>query len=302
MSDLILAVSAKAATQLFYQVRNNFTFSKSDSGSWGPFSASYSIKLHLSGGSFTLNNNNTVEIQNLEIVWDTISAQVCFNLPQVCVGGWCILPTPWGCAISLPKLCTPGSLCIGPDLVGIIDSKVDEIDAGVVARYFVSPQRTAGQSDLDAEFAGYPNEWQIYLAPTYVLVDPIDFGPTIDNIIEQALNNALASALSFLPGWAVDLIMAILGPVLELIADAIGIVGNVGEWLQSLFNNLFGIPALIETAIAQYFANQYPLWSFEDPYPILADSNGLIPVKIPIRNLQLTIDSAEMIAQADIGA
>lgn len=302
MSDLILAVSAKAATQLFNQVRNTFTFSKSGSGSWGPFSASYSIALHLSGGTFTLNNNNTVEIQNLEIVWDTLSAQVCFNLPQVCVGGWCIVPTPWGCAVRLPKLCTPGSLCIGPDLIGIVDSKVEEIDAGVVTKYFVSPQRTPGQSDLDAEFAGYSNQWQIYLNPTYVLVDPIDFGPTIDNIIEQALNDALASALSFLPSWAVDLIMDILGPVLQLIADAIGIVGDIGEWFQSLFNNLFGIPALIETAIAQYFANEYPIWSFEDPYPILPSSGGLIPVKIPIRNLQLTIDSAEMVAQANIGA
>ena len=54
MNHVTIAASEKAFEQLFKAVRNNFSISKSDSGNFGPFSASYSIKLHLDGGSIQL--------------------------------------------------------------------------------------------------------------------------------------------------------------------------------------------------------------------------------------------------------
>ena len=37
--------------------------------------------------------------------WDTLSVGVGFDIPEICVGGWCIIPTPFGCALRLPKIC-----------------------------------------------------------------------------------------------------------------------------------------------------------------------------------------------------
>ena len=81
MSDITLAASANAFEQLFNVLRNNFTFAKSDSGSFGPFSASYAVALHLDGGTLQLNDDGTIQIQDLDIVFDTLKVQVCFDLP-----------------------------------------------------------------------------------------------------------------------------------------------------------------------------------------------------------------------------
>jgi hypothetical protein len=104
------------------------------------------------------------------------------------------------------------------------------------------------------------------------------------------------------PGWAKDLLWALIGPILDFVKDLLGIVGEVEEWLADLLGNQFDLLGAIETAVADYFASQYPIYEFEDPYPILPAEPGLIPVKIPIRNLTATVDSHEMIVVADVGA
>jgi hypothetical protein len=300
MSEINLAVSGKAATELFNTLQSTFTFSKSDSGNFGPFSASYSVALHLQNGSFTLNNDGTVEVQHMQIVWDTLTAQVCFNLPGFCIGGFCIIPTPFGCALHFPKFCIGGPICIGPDLSGLVSDVVD-FKCGVVPRYFIDPQRAPGITDLAAEFAGHSNQWQIFLDPTNVALDPVDIPATIDNLIENLIKNAIENAFSFIPSWAFDLLFDLLGPLLDLFTSLLGIVGPINDWLENLLFNQFGLLSAVETAIADYFANKYPIWQFEDPYPILPASNGLIPVKIPVRSLAVTIDASEMIVSADVG-
>lgn len=302
MSHITLAASANTFTQLFNALEQNFSFSKSDTANFGPFSASYSVAVHLAGGSIALNNDNTVEITDVDVVWDTLKAGVCFNLPGFCVGGWCIIPDPFdGCWVSLPKLCIGGPICITPDLSGLV-SEISDVKAGLRTVYFVDPARTAGESDLDAEFAGHPNQWRIFLNPAYVHVDPIDLPATIGNIIENLVHDAINNQLSFLPGWAQDLLWAIIGPVLDLLTSLLGIVGDIGEWFANLLNNLFDLVGLIETAVADFFAAKYPLYHFEDPYPILSAGPGLIPVKIPIRDLAVVIDAAEVVVSANVGA
>jgi hypothetical protein len=301
MSEITLAVSAKAAVELFNTLQSTFTFSKSDSANFGPFSASYSLAVHLQNGSFTLNNGGTVEVQHMQVVWDTLKAQVCFNLPGFCIGGFCIIPNPFGgCIVSLPKFCIGGPICIGPDLSGLVSDVVD-FQSGILPLYYVDPQRAPGITDLAAEFAGHSNQWKIFLNPTNVAVDPVDIPATIENLIENLIKNAIENAFSFIPSWAFDLLFDLLGPLLDLFSSLLGIVGPINDWLENLLFNQFGILTALETAIADYFASQHPIWQFEDPYPILPASNGLIPVKIPVRSLAVTIDASEMVVSADIG-
>jgi hypothetical protein len=303
MSQITIAASAKAFQQLFNVVENNFSFSKSDTANFGPFSASYSVSVTLSGGSLTLNNNNTFELQDVDIVFGTLDFELCLNLPGFCIPSFCIVPNPWnGCLVGFPGFCIGGPICASLDLSGLT-SQITDLVASLVAKYFIDPARLPGWTDLEAELNGHSNQWQIFIDPQWVNVAIIDVPATIDNILVNAITNAIDNLFpSWLPGWAVDIIMSFLGPIIDLITDLLGITTSIAEWLSNLLSNSFGLVGLLETALADYFANKYPIYQFEDPFPILPAVSGLIPVKIPIRNLTPTIDSQEMIVTANVGA
>jgi hypothetical protein len=303
MSHMTVAASAKAFEQMFALVVNNFKVSKANSGNWGPLSWSYDIQIHLQGGSIQLNNNDTVEVQDLDIVFDKLKFQVCFNLPGFCVGGQCIIPDPFGgCLVSLPHICIGGPLCLPLDLSGLT-SEIENVTASLVPKYWVDPMRPPGISDLTAEFMNKSNEWRIYLDPQLVDVLPINVAATIGNIIENAFKQAIEDAFSWVPGFIWPLIWALLGPLLDLFKAIIGIAEDIQNWVEDLLNNTFNLLSVIETLLAEYFASQYPLFKFEDPYPILSggNNNNPIPVKIPIRNLAVQVDAQEMVVTADIG-
>lgn len=306
MSHITIAASANAFGELFKALRDNFHISKSDSGSYGPFSASYSVSLHLDDGSINLNDDGTIEIKDVDIVFDTLTASVCFNLPGFCVGGWCIIPDPWnGCLVGIPKICIGGPICVPLDLSGLT-SEITDVKASLKAKYFVDPARSANASDLDAEIAGHPNKWQVFIDPAWVHVDPINVPDTIENIFESAMKNAIYNMMGPLPDWAKDIIWAIIDAtgIIDLLKGILEIVGDFVDWVENLFNSIFDLLGFIETAIADYFANKYPIYELEDPYPILEASLNppLIPVKIPIRDLNATVNSKEMIVQANVGA
>jgi hypothetical protein len=307
MNDITIAASANAFTQLFNAVRDNFHVSKSDSGNFGPFSASYSVALHLAGGSVQLNNDNTVEVKDVDIVFDTLKVTVCFKIPGWCVGGFCIVPDPWnGCLVSFPGFCVPPgagtTICAPLDLSGLV-SEISDLKSRLVPQYFVDPARLPGWSDLDAEFNGHSNQWRIFLDPVWVHVDPIDIPATVANLFENLVKDAINNLIpSWVPGWARDLLWALIGPIVDLIKSIIGIVGEINEWLSDLLGNVFDLLGFIETAVADYFASKNPLYSFEDPFPILDGGGGLIPVKIPIRDLAAEVNTKEMIVLANVGA
>lgn len=303
MSHITIAASAQAFEQLFILVRDNFTFVDSDSRNFGPFSASYSVELHLQNGSIQLLNDNTVEIKTVDIVWDTLELEICFDLPTIPLGGWCIIPDPWnGCLVSLPGFTIGGPICASLPLSGLV-SEINIIKASLVPKYFVDPGRLPGWSDLDAEFNGKPNQWRIFIDPVWVSVDPIDVPATIANVLKDIVKDAINDMFpGWVPGWAKDLLWVAIGPILDLVIGILGIVDSIEDFISDLLGNLFGLVGLLETALADYFANKYPILKFEDPYPILKAEPGLIPVKIPIRNLTATINSKEMIVLGDVGA
>jgi hypothetical protein len=301
LSDITLAASADAFVQIFDALRDNFHFSKSDSASFGPFSASYSLGVHLEDGSVTLNDDGTIEIKDVDIVFDTLKAQACFNLPGFCVGGWCIVPDPWdGCLVGVPKICIGGPICVPVDLSGLT-SEITDVKASLLAKYYVNPARVAGETDLDAEIAGHPNKWQVFIDPEWVHIDPINVPDSVTNIFKDAVKSAIYNMMGFLPGWMKDLLWAALGPIFDLVGSILGVVGDFADWLENLLNSLFDIVGLIETFVADYFASKYPIYEIEDPFQIMPASGGLIPVKIPLRNLASTVNSKEMVVTADVG-
>lgn len=299
MKHITIAASSRAFTELFAVLRNGFTFTNADGGTFGPFSANYSVSLHLSGGSVQLNDDDTVEVKNLLVEWDTLKLDLCFDLPGFCIGGYCLVPDPWnGCLVGVPKICIGGPICIPIDLSGLV-SKIAEFRANLLASYFVDPTRDPAWSDLDAEFNGKSNQWRVFLNPVFVHVDPIDIPASLGNIIANLVTDAIRNTLPG-PDWLKDLLIAALGPVLDLLKSILGFVDDITGFIADLLGNKFDLLGILETAIADYFASHHPLYWFEDPYPIITGS-GLIPVKIPIRDLDCHVNSKEMIVQANVG-
>ena len=303
MSQIVAATSEKAFRELFSELRDNFTFSNSESASFGPFSASYSIAMHLEDGNVDLQNGNKIAIKELDIKWDTLEAGVGFDIPEICIGGWCIIPSPWGCALRFPEICIFSSnpdIDITLDLSGIITSEISA-SASPVVKYRIDPARPPSMSNLDAEDAGIPNKWQIFIDPQTVDIDVFDIADIIGDLLENAVRTVIEDILFFLPGFVIDIIWAILGPVIDLIRSILDITDDIAEWFSELLGVSLGLFNAILTFVADYFAKQYPLFEFEDPFPILPYSSGLIPVKIPIRDLVVQVDDKEMTLEANVG-
>jgi len=302
MSDITLAASESAFNTLFGQLRDAFTESASDSGSFGPFTASYSVAFHLENGSVDLRGNNTIKISELDIVWDTLAVTLGIDIPEQCVGGWCIIPTPFGCALRVPKICIFSDnpdLLIPIDLSGLLRSEVSLV-ASLRTGYFVDPARQPWMDYVDAENAGVPNKWQLFVDPQTVDVDVFDIADIVGDLLEHAIDAAIDTLLGFLPGWARDLIKSLFGSLIDLVRDLLDIPDDIGEWLQDLLGTSLGLLNVIATAILDYLLKD-PVWSFEDPFPILDAAGGLIPVKIPVANLAVHVTDDEMVVEANVG-
>ncbi|MEJ2668247.1 MAG: hypothetical protein P8Z81_14315 [Deinococcales bacterium] len=304
MSDLTVAVSEDTFRRLFAQVRDALAESTADSASLGPFSVSWDVGFRLEDGTVDLQANNSVLISELDVVYDPLKLTLGIDIPELCIGGFCILPTPFGCAVHLPKICVFSGnpdISLPLDLSGLIESEISGAFR-IKTRYHVDPARTPAMTDLDAEDADIPNTWQFLLDPIWLDIDLIDIADTVGNILDAAIDNAVDNLLGFLPGWARDLIKAILGPVVDLVRAILDIGDDIDEWLSNLLGVSIGLFDFVATAVADYFASRNPIFSLEDPYPILDYDGPLIPVKVPVRNLAVTVADTEMTLEADVGA
>jgi len=313
MAHLTVAASEKAFVMLFEAIRDNFQFAKSGSDSFGPFTAGYSVEAHLEGGSVDLRADNTVQIKELDIKFDELDLTLGIDLPEVCIGGFCIIPSFWGCILRAPKICVfddNPDISITLPLGNLITSEVS-VTGRLLTKYHVNPLRPGGMNDWDAQDAvpSLANHWQLFLDPQFVDVDVFDIADIVGDLLENLLDAAVDNLLGFLPGWAKSIIRGIFGPIINVVRVILDLPDDIQEWISDLLNVSFGILDFILQLIADYFANKYPLHQIEDPFPILdATPNpnpgapaSLVPVKIPIRDLLVFNNDLEMILEGNVG-
>ena len=315
MAHITMAASEKAFVKLFERVRDEFEFADSDSGDFGPFSAGYDIKLHLEGGTVDLRADNTVSIKELDIKWDKFDFFVGLDIPEICIGGFCIIPKPWGgCFLRAPKICIfedDPDITLSLPLGGLLTSEVSVV-ASLLLKYFVDPARQGWMDDWDAaeQSPSVANRWQLFLDPQTIDLDVLDFPDIIGDLLEKAADAAIDNLLGWLPGWARDIVKGIVGSAIDLLRDILDIGDDIEEWLSDLLNVSFGLFDTILTLIADYFAAKTPLFELEDPYSVMqAEKNPntvsglpqLVPVKIPIKDLKVFNDAQEMVLEANIG-
>ncbi len=314
MAHLTIGASENTFKILFESIRDNFEFSRSDSGDFGPFTAGYALEAHLKGGSVDLRADNTVQIKELDIKWDKLDLNLGLDIPEICVGGFCIIPNPFGgCLLRAPRFCVFDSdpdISITLPLGGLITSEIS-VTGSLLTKYAVNSTRPGGMNDWDAQDSNpsLANHWQLFLDPQFLDVDVFDIADIVGDLLENAVDAAVDNLLGFLPGWVRDLIKAILGPIIDVIRAVLDIADDIQEWISDLLNVSFGILDFILQLVADYFAKKYPLHQIEDPYPILeaaANPNqggvaSIIPVKIPIRDLNVFNNDQEMVLEGNVG-
>jgi hypothetical protein len=304
MAHFTVAASEDTFRLLFGKVRDKLHDSTSGSADLGPFSLSWNVGFRLDGGTVDLQGDGSVRVSELDVIYDPLNLTFGIDIPEICVGGFCLIPSPFGCILRLPRICVFSAnpdISLPLDLGGLVTSEISGAFS-VLTRYFTDPGRTAAMTDLDAEDAGVPNKWQFLLDPIWLDIDLIDIADTVGNILDQAIDNAVDGLLGFLPGWVRDLVKAILGPVVDLIRVILDIADDIDEWLSNLLGVSIGLFDFVATVVADFLANRFPIFEVEDPYPILKASGALIPVKVPLRNVAVGIDDSEMTLTADVGA
>lgn len=197
MPDIIAAADQVAATKLLHDAETALgTQTNSGSGSFGPFSASYSVSVTVSGGAVNLRIPNIIEIANANLHYavnlsfslDLNSFLPHFCLPQVCVFGIC---TPRIC-ISWPTITVPFSFS-------------DNLN--ITADFTLDAHLSGGNWLIDVVIVGIP---------------VLQFGPTTAGIL-AALGAALSLALLPIP-----FIGPFLAGAVAVIVAAIGVAGLTG--------------------------------------------------------------------------
>jgi len=314
MAHLTIAASEKVFTGLFEAVRDNFLLESSDSRDFGPFTASYYLKAHLEDGSVDLRADNTVQIKELDIKWDKLDLTLGIDIPEICVGGFCIIPNPFGgCILRAPRVCIfsdDPDISLTLPLGGLITSEIS-VTASLLLKYAINPDRPPGMNDWDAQDAdpSLANHWQLFIDPQFIDVDIFDIADMVGDLLKNAVDAAVDNLLGFLPGWARDLVKAIIGSAIDLVRAILDIGDDIQEWISDLLNVSFGILDFILQLIADYLANKSPIQLIEDPYPILPAADNpnpgapakIVPVKIPIRDLTVYNDDKEMVLQGNVG-
>jgi hypothetical protein len=202
MADVTLACDQTAATRLVHDAETIFgTQSKSGSGSFGPFVASYGASVFFSGGSVALQTPNIIALDDIHLNYslnlsfgiDLNSFLPNFCLPQVCVDIPCV-----------GTVCTP-TICISWPTISIPFSYSDFIDFS--ADFQVLPHLSGSTWLIDIRIVSVPN---------------LSISPAAAAIL-AALGLALGAVLAPIPFIGPFLAVAV-----EAILAGIGIAGITG--------------------------------------------------------------------------
>ena len=305
MAHLTVAVSEQTFRRTFAILQESLVFEKAGSKDFGAFSVGYDVKAHLEEGTIDFRADNSVKIDSLDLKWDRLKVTLGLDIPEICVGGGCI-NMPWPIPdICLPRVCIfsgDPDISISPDFAALVAQEVS-LAARFIVRYF-DASLPLPSPDLCAPLRLSPlpdhNQWQLFIDPEWIDVDLFDFPDIVGDLIETALTNAIKALIP--GGWVRDVILAIIGGIGDLIRFILDIPDKIEEWLNDIFNISFGLVDLIGQLIGEFLGRCNPVYQLDDPLEIMPASNGLIPVRVPVRNLAAGVNDVELILQADVGA
>ena len=280
--DLTAAISKETFIRFFETVRDNTSFDitvapRSIIGD--VVKAEARIVFHLDNGSIDFGDDNTIKINELDIVWDVLQVTLTVDLPEICIPPIVICVPVLGCT---PQVCVfqgQNDITLPLNIPAIFTTEVS-IDLRPKVYYGISPAE---------------NKWLIQLEPIGpVDIDIIDISETIGDILDDAIEAAL-DALG-LPSVVED----ILDSIVDIIRDLLDIGDDVQEWIRELVFDILGIELGIENLLFKFFTDEFQILDLDDPVEVLPEDAPLIPVKIPIEFIAAKVNEDEMIIEADV--
>ena len=266
MSDITLAADQTAATRMVHDAETILgTQSKSGSGSFGPFVASYGVSASFSGGAVVLQTPNIIDLNDIHLNYslnlsfgiDLNSFLPHFCLPQVCVDIPCV-----------GTVCTP-SICVSWPTLSLPFSYSDFVDFS--GEFQVLPHLSGGKWLIDLRIVSIPT-LSISVAAAAILT---------------ALGLALGAAVSWVP---------FIGPLLDaLIAGVLAAIGIAG------ITGLLG--PLLSLFVSGLNFNIYKQPQVQQVLPASGPQDPAVSIKITALDcvVQQT-DKAELVVTASIAA
>lgn len=295
------------------------------------FSVSADIDGHLEHGDRLIDFRDTpdqVKLDELDVVWDTLDLDFELDIPEVCIGGFCITPGWFGDCIRAPRKCF---FQADPDLSLTLDLGWVRSEVSVLADLLVGYSTNRTTDYLQAQVDEYDalealaaagesgpvdpplvNSWDVSLLPDTFDVDFFDVADIVGDLVEDMLERAVDMLVGFLPDWAIDVLEAIAGSLVGFIRDALDIGDDAAEWLSDIIGVSLDLPGIIIEVLDEYLID-YPVFRIEDPFPVLdwspplgdptaSNEPRLIPVKVPIEALDLDLTETEVVLTATVGA
>jgi hypothetical protein len=313
----------------------------SGSGAFGPFSASYSVGFKVTGGSIDLTNTGRVHFDELHLTYDPLVLTLGIDLPHIHFGGECIIPTPFGCALRLPEVDLFGpnpDISIPINLSNTIVSEfsgeftVSDRKQVLVAKGSARPHAAHFTADTSNEIrnrfraivgtipflptpavngiadalvpfvkGNLADKWQFFLRDVWHDFELISISDTAANILRNLTNMIIDTILAPVPSVIRDVIKTILSPIFDAIAAVLDIPDDILEWLSSQLQISFGLFDLVAQLVINFVGSMVPFYQFEDPYPMIEDGSGLIPVLVPVEAVAIVVNDDEFVVSADIG-
>jgi len=299
MATIQMAVSENSMNQVLKNIINNFHVTKSGSSS-GNFRASYNVGVDLTGGSIDLKDNpDEIVLKEIDVNWNPLNVTLEVDIPEMCVGGFCIIPKPWGgCFLRAPRICLFSSnpdIRIPLNLDGLITS---EISGGFNAdiRYKDDPANNA-MNPFQAYAANNLDKWQVFLSSRWLDLDIIDISDSIGNLLDRIVDNFINGVFGGLPGWAKDILSWLLNGIKDIVRGILDIGDDIQEWLSDLLGVSLGLFDFILQQLGNYIANNHPLYEISNPYPIIPGTN---PVLLPINNIVTDVTNDEFVINVSI--
>ncbi|WP_225772117.1 hypothetical protein [Inquilinus sp. Marseille-Q2685] len=271
MSEVTFSVSERAFTAVFNKIYPSVQL---------PFDGSNTVAgiiwygvdgaIHIEGaGEIRFEDGNTFLLKELKIGWDKLILRLGIDIPELTIGGFCLIRAPRGtpfigghCIVPFPKI----SLFTAKPDIGPLTLNLNAIVAYLITE--ISGRFSIGIRK-DGDFQ------KIYADPQAVDVDPISISDTfgkLPTIVQAGVAAASAQMLALVPAaWMADVILSLLGAptVTAYLLDLLDIHDDMEEWLMDVLHVSIGLDNLLYQVIFASMLERTELFKIEDPYPFV---------------------------------
>lgn len=301
--DFSAAISADAFERIFTAVVKEFRFLKSGTDNYGSFSVNYDVAAHLEGGSVEMRDDGMIVVKELNVIWDKFKLNIDIDIPEISVGGGevCVNPPYPSCKVPIvgcKKCITLPSYSFfsgNPDITVPVDL------SGLITSELVFSTRLETFYGIGS---GTPNRWQIAFIPSlpsdlYITNVADSVGDLFKSRVRHAIDDFLSSSKA--PEPAIKLISEILGGIDNIMQNVINIPDDTGKWFIDMVQHIGIVRSLLNDLYDYLTLKVLAAFEIEDPFQVLKPDNNMIPVKIPIEFIKVSVNSHEITIEGDVG-